>query len=104
MRNILKLTILTSLFLVSGCVSLSSVSLTPIPGKRKNQISAESYRFIFLALNFDNNYVDEAAAKLRSQCEGGKVTGILTKDESIVYFPLFAHARRIKATGYCQKK
>jgi hypothetical protein len=88
------------LVLLTGCVSLNSVSQTQIPEDRSNQITAESSRLIILGLNFDNDYVDLVSRRLRSQCKGGKVRGILTKDEVITYF-LFVDRRRVSATGYC---
>ena len=36
------------------------------------------------------------------QCKDGRVEGILTKQEDIIYFPLFAHAVQVSATGYCE--
>lgn len=91
-----------SLMLV-GCVSLSSASLTQIPVKRDNKVSAESKKIIFLGLTFDNDYVDKARDDLARKCPNGKVSGILTKDEFIAYFPPFVWARRIEAEGYCEQ-
>jgi hypothetical protein len=91
------------LVLLSGCVTLNSVSQTQIPEDRSRQITAESSRLIILGLNFDNDYVDLVSRKLRAQCEGGEVRGILTKDEVITYF-LFVDRRRVAATGYCVHK
>jgi hypothetical protein len=82
-----------------GCASVNSVSLTPIPKDRSKPISAEVSRTIFLAFNFDNDYVDPLIGQLKSKCPQGVVTGILTKDEVIHYF--IAHTRRVVATGYC---
>lgn len=93
---------ITSLAL-SGCAYLQSVSTTPVPQDRTNIVQAESYRFIFLLLNFNNNYVDEMVSNLSAQCPNGQIKGILTKNENIMYFPIIAHANRVTATGYCVK-
>lgn len=91
--------LLTVLF--SSCTHLNSVSTTPIPAMRKNKVRAENYRFIFFFFNFNNNYVDEMVEKLADQCPKGKIEGLLTKQESITYFPIIAHASQVTAEGYC---
>lgn len=88
---------------LAGCASIESVSLTSIPKERSRPISASASRMIFLGFNFDNNYVNEVPRRLIDKCEGGTITGILTKDESIWYFPPFVYERRVAAQGYCVK-
>ncbi len=93
-----------SLFLVSsllGCRSIQSVSLTQIPSKREKAVQATASRWIFLGFNFDNDYVDEITTQLKQACPKGQVRGILTKDEHVIYFPLFVHLREVHAKGYC---
>jgi hypothetical protein len=87
----------------SACVSLQSVSLTQIPAQRSNRIHAESSKFMFLYISFSNDYVDDVRDELKSKCRDGKVTGILTKDESVTYFPILFTSRRIEAQGFCVK-
>ena len=41
------------------------------------------------------------AEKLAKKCPKGKVKGVLTKHETITYFPLIAHKVRVSAEGYC---
>lgn len=84
---------------VVGCASVNSVSLTPIPSQRNQQVKANVSRVIFLGFNFDNDYVDPLVESLKSQCPNGVVSGILTKDETISYFIVFK--KQITATGYC---
>jgi len=84
-----------------GCVHMSSVSTTSIPADRRRPVEATGYRFLFLLINFDNNYVDELTQDLASQCKDGRIEGILTKKEDIMYIPLLAHAVQVSATGYC---
>ena len=84
---------------LSSCVSLKSVSLTQIPKTRKNRVKAEASKLIFLALNFNNDFVEEVPQKLKEKCRKGKVTGILTKDEVTSYFLFFK--RTVTAQGYC---
>ena len=88
-------------FSLTGCAYLGSVSTTSIPVDRSKMVEVETSRFIFLLLNFDNDYVDELTRDLAKKCPNGKVQGVLTKHENITYFPLFAHGVRIKATGFC---
>jgi hypothetical protein len=93
---------LALVFSLIGCTHMHSVSTTSIPVQRDKKVEAEGYRFLFLMMNFDNNYVDALPKKLAKQCPNGRVEGILTKHEVITYFPLIAHASRVTATGYCQ--
>jgi hypothetical protein len=89
------------IFVVNGCTHLQSVSTTSIPKERGEKVSATKDRFIFLAFNFNNDYVNDLAEELANKCEKGKVQGVLTKHENIMYFPLIAHAVRVTAEGYC---
>ena len=84
---------------LSSCASINSVSLTPVPSKRSQLISAQVEKTIFLAFNFDNDYVDGLVTELKQKCPNGVVSGILTKDETISYFIVFT--KRITATGFC---
>ncbi len=99
MRVCLVLLVLISL--ISSCVSLHSVSLSSIPEVRSQEIKAEVAKTVFLAFNFNNDFVDELSEQLRKQCPGGKVQGILTKHMMIGYFLVFVH--QIEARGYCVK-
>jgi hypothetical protein len=87
--------------LTTGCASLNSVSVTPIPAQRKNIVQSQHSKLIFLAFNFDNDFVDDVVTDLKQQCPNGKVTGLLTKDENINYFLYFVWRKQITATGYC---
>jgi hypothetical protein len=87
--------------LLSGCASLNSVSLTPIPAERKNIVKTEKSKVIFLGFNFDNDFIDGAVDDLKRQCPSGKVTGLLTKDENINYFLYIVWKKQITATGFC---
>jgi hypothetical protein len=89
------------IILLNACAFVSSVSLTQIPKDRQNVVTASTEKFIILGFNFNNDYVDNIEKDLRSQCQGGEVRGILTKDEVISYF--LAHTRKITATGFCVK-
>jgi hypothetical protein len=80
---------------------MASISTTSIPVERSKPVEAEAYRFLFLMMNFDNYYVEELTRDLASQCTEGRVEGILTKQEDIMYFPVIAHAVRVSATGFC---
>jgi len=83
----------------TGCASVNSVSLTPIPANRSKEVRAEVSRTIFLGFNFDNDYINPLVDNLKMQCPNGVITGILTKDEVISYVLVFT--RRVVATGYC---
>lgn len=99
MNFISKLSVLGILTLGAGCASINSVSLTPIPSQRSNQVRSQVEKTIILAFNFDNDFINPLVNDLKRQCPGGVVSGILTKDEVISY--IFVHTRRVVATGYC---
>lgn len=98
----MKWTIVLGLFL-AGCSHLNSVSLTQIPSDRTRVVDVARSRFIFMAFNFNNDYVDELTDDLKSRCEGGVVSGILTKDETVVYFPWLFWKRVVSARGFCNR-
>lgn len=87
----------------SSCVHLNSVSQTQIPANRTNRVEAEADRWIIFFFNFDNDYVDRVSDRLRKECPGGRITGILTKDERTNYFIGLVMKRRVSAAGYCEK-
>lgn len=87
---------------LSGCASVNSVSLTSIPANKEREVKTSASRIIFLGFNFNNDYVDNMVEDLQRQCPNGKISGILTKDESINYFLFFVWERRVTARGYCQ--
>lgn len=89
-----------SLFMIS-CTHLQSVSTSSVPANRNRPISAEGSRFMFMFFNFDNKYVDNVVMDLARQCPNGRVEGILTKYETVTYFPLIAHNLKATAQGYC---
>ena len=93
------LTLLLPIALLASCASINSVSLTPVPAKRSQVVTAEVTKTIFLAFNFDNDYVDGLVTELKQKCPNGIVSGILTKDETISY--IIVYTKRITATGFC---
>ncbi len=98
----MKLLCLTTLFmLLVSCSHLNSVSQTSIPRNRTNLVEVKVERDIIFLFNFDNNYIDEITTLLMNKCPKGSVQGILTKDESITYFPIVYHKSIVTAKGYC---
>jgi hypothetical protein len=85
--------------MTGACAYLNTVSLTPVPKERANQIQVQKHKWIFLGFNFDNDFVDEMNEELKEKCPTGKATGLLTKDES-VHYPFF-HKRIVSVSGYC---
>ncbi len=94
---------LLTLLTISSCVHLNSVSLTQIPEKRSNKVDASTEKWIIFFFNFDNDYVDRLNDQLKDRCQGGKVQGILTKDETTDYFLALVMKRKVTATGFCSK-
>lgn len=84
-----------------SCSHLNSVSQTSIPKDRTNLVEASVERNIIFLFNFDNNYIDELTGLLMNKCPKGSVKGILTKDETITYFPVVYSKSIVTAKGYC---
>ena len=91
--------------IITGCTYLESVSLTNIPEERSRVVTATREKGIIFYFNFDTDFTEELSADLRNQCEGGVVSGILTKFENICYVPVFCFysVYRVTATGYCNR-
>lgn len=87
---------------LTHCASVNSVSLTSIPAVKDHEVKKTTSKMIFLGFNFNNDYIDNMAEELQQQCPHGKISGILTKDETINYFLFFVWERRVTAKGYCQ--
>ena len=93
------LSLLLLLPLPAGCTSLQSVSLTQIPKDRSRPLRAQVSDTAVFGIHFDNDFVQELTDDLMHKCPTGRVTGILTKQESTLY--LIVQTRRVVATGYC---
>ena len=90
---------LPSLVVLAGCTSLQSVSVTQIPSDRSRPLHAEVSNTALLGIHFDNDFIEPLTGELMRQCPRGRVTGILTKQESSLY--VVVQTRRVIATGYC---
>ena len=99
----MKVLVLISMLLTASCTHLSSVSQTSIPAKKGKVVKTTVDNNIFFFFNFSNSYLDAINEKLAMQCENGKISGILTKHESITYFPIIFHKIRVTAEGYCNE-
>lgn len=85
--------------LLGACTSLQSVSVTQIPQDRGRPVRAEVSNTALFGLHFDNDFLDDLTPQLMSQCPHGRITGLLTKQESSLY--VIVATRRVIATGYC---
>ncbi|HEY3816652.1 MAG TPA: hypothetical protein VGL81_05750 [Polyangiaceae bacterium] len=84
---------------LAGCTSLQSVSVTQIPSDRSRPLQAEVSNTALLGIHFSNDFIEPLTGDLMRQCPRGRVTGILTKQESSFY--VIVQTRRVVATGYC---
>jgi hypothetical protein len=85
--------------LLTACTSLQSVSVTQFPSDRSRPVHAKVSNTALLGIHFDNDFVDPLADNLLRQCPRGRITGLVTKQESSVY--VIVQVRRVIATGYC---
>lgn len=98
-RKIWTFISLFTMVLLTGCVSLNSVSLTQLPESREHLVTASASDMVFLGLTTQNDFVDEAVENLKAKCQGGKLTGVLTKHQTTAYLVVFK--REVIASGYC---
>jgi len=84
---------------LSGCTSLQSVSVTQVPIDRSRPLRAEVTNTALLGIHFDNDFLDDLMPQLLRQCPRGRLTGLLTKQESSLY--VIVATRRVIATGFC---
>ncbi len=98
-RTALAFVALVALGGTTGCTSLQSVSVTQIPTDRGHPVRAEVWNTALLGIHFDNDFLDPLEPALMSQCPHGRITGLLTKQESTLY--VIVSTRRVIATGYC---
>ncbi len=97
--SVKKLLLILSFLALGACANLKSVSVTRVPQDRSNPISSEAWGWGFLGIYFDNDFANEAVKKLDSQCENGRISGVMTKYTSKFYF--LWTTRTINASGYC---
>lgn len=84
-----------------GCTHMRSLSVTTIPQDRSQPVEAVADRVIFFGINASNEYVDVLVDRLAEQCPKGKVSGLLTRTERSLVFPLVAHKVSVRAQGFC---
>ena len=99
MKPLLRCLAFLVLPVVTGCTSLQSVSVTQVPTDRSRQVRAEVTNTALLGIHFDNDFLDDLLPQLVAQCPHGRITGLLTKQESSLY--VIVATRRVIATGYC---
>jgi hypothetical protein len=92
----LLLLLLSSL---AACTTLQSVSVTQVPIDRSRPLRAEVTNTALLGIHFDNDFLDDLMPQLLRQCPRGRITGLLTKEESSLY--VIVATRRVIATGFC---
>lgn len=102
-QNLLKLifTITVAVSLTS-CASLQSVSMTSFPKNRSKVVKAQVEKFVFLAFNFNNDFILDLVPQLQNQCPNGKVTGITSKYETRWY--VIGYKMIVTSEGYCLTK
>lgn len=64
-------------------------------------VEAEAEQFTILGFVTETNYVDQAYAKLKSECAGGVIQGIQTQSSTDHGF--FSWTNRIRMQGLCLK-
>jgi hypothetical protein len=98
-RRVVRFVPLSLLPVLAGCTSLQSVSVTQIPPERVRPVRAEVTNTALLGIHFDNDFLDDLTPDLLRQCPHGRITGLLTKQESTLY--VIVQTRRVIATGFC---
>lgn len=84
---------------LGGCVGLNSVSMTQVPKDKGQRVEANAHDWVFLNFTTQNDFADSAVDNLKSQCVGGKISGIYTKHQTTSYLLVFK--REVIVSGYC---
>jgi hypothetical protein len=84
-----------------GCTHMRSLSVTTIPQDRGQPVEAVAEKVVFFGFNASNEYVDVLVDRLAEQCPKGKVSGLLTRTEQSLVFPLVAYRVSVRAQGFC---
>ncbi len=97
--------VLIASVLIQGCTHLASVSSSSIPKapQRNKPVMVEAKKMIFMGFNFNNDYLNDMAFRLANQCPNGKIQGVVTKHENVLYFGPFLYEVRVSATGFCTR-
>ena len=102
MNRCLPAVLFAAVSLTSGCAHLQSVSMTPLPTESGTEVFAEVESPVIIAFtNPDHDYVDDLKEDLASQCAGGRVEGLMTKNEEIWYWGSIIYKVRVSANGTC---
>ena len=76
--------------------------MTSFPKDRNRPVQAKVEKFVFLALNFNNDFILDLVPQLKNQCRGGKITGITSKYETRFYF--IGYKMIVTSQGFCITK
>jgi len=102
MKSVLLCLVMAGAILNTGCVTLQSVSLTQIPKKRSKAIKAESSKFLFLGIAFDNDHAEAVNNSLMQKCPNGKVEGVFTQHYNTNYFLVLVKST-VEVHAYCNR-
>ncbi|WP_392339661.1 hypothetical protein [Moritella marina] len=85
---------------LSGCVGLKH-SINDANPKRQRSTCRSECRMTGVFLNFttQNDFADRAVDNLKTQCVGGKISGVFTKHQTTSYLLVFK--REVIVSGYC---
>lgn len=89
--------------LLASCVSVQSVSISPIPPAeaRKKLIKSSASNAIVFFIPFANSFIENAREDLEQQCPKGSIQGVLTKHQTTDYFLGLVYTKNIMMQGYC---
>lgn len=106
-KLLFKLFAVASLVVTVGCahsvhvVHVSDFSDRKLSAERK-EISSYAEQFVVLSFVGNTDYVNEAYDKLKSQCQGGEVTGISTQYSTSLGF--FSWTNKIRMEAICVQR
>lgn len=91
------------LTLLSACHTVESISISQLPemAARKQKIASAASSLIILSIPFGSTFVAEAREGLLRQCPQGAIEGVLSKHETVSYFPGVAVEQRVSMEAYC---
>ncbi len=89
--------------MLQGCMTVASISVSQIPvaAARKHKISASASNVTVLLIPFGSSFPERARGDLLSQCQGGKIEGLLSKHQVTDYFLGLFFVNEVVMEGYC---
>ena len=99
----MKFFIVIAAFIFQSCAQLISVSQTSVPAKKGRIVETTKKKWVWGSAHFNNSFVYSVREDLIEQCPRGRVQGLLTTTEKIVYLPFLVERIKVQSQGFCNE-